>query len=53
VTVLGIDTQDVHGNDATPVATPQISMKRGIHLFGDHGVEAVRQEMLQLQFQPS
>jgi hypothetical protein len=31
-----------------PMATPQMSMKKGLKVFGKDGVEAVKKEMLQL-----
>jgi hypothetical protein len=31
-----------------PLATPQMSMKKGLKVFGEDGVEAVKKEMLQL-----
>jgi hypothetical protein len=31
-----------------PLATPQMSMKKGLKIFGEHGVQAVKKEMLQL-----
>jgi hypothetical protein len=36
------------GTEEAPVATPQMSMKRGLKEFGDDGVAAVKSEMLQL-----
>ena len=30
------------------IATPQVNMKKGLRLFGDEGVAAVKKEMLQL-----
>jgi hypothetical protein len=32
-----------------PLATPQMSMKKGLKVFGKDGVEAVKKEMLQLR----
>ena len=34
--------------DAAPLATPQMSMKRGIKMFGEQGVKAVADELQQL-----
>jgi hypothetical protein len=31
-----------------PLAIPQMSMKKGLKVFREHGVEAVKKEMLQL-----
>jgi hypothetical protein len=36
------------GEDNEPLATPQMSMKKGIKVFGQDGVAAVKKEMLQL-----
>jgi CO dehydrogenase/acetyl-CoA synthase beta subunit len=35
-------------DEVAPLATPQMSMKRGIKVFGEDGVAAVKKEMLQL-----
>jgi hypothetical protein len=33
-----------------PLSTPQMSMNRGLKVFGEAGVEAVKKEMLQLHY---
>jgi hypothetical protein len=38
----------VNADEDGPLATPQMSMKRGLKVFGEDGVEAVKKEMLQL-----
>jgi hypothetical protein len=40
-----VQTED----EAGPLATPQMSMKKGIKVFGQDGIAAVKKEMLQLQ----
>ena len=42
-----IEDEDEYDNEP-PLATPQMSMKRGIKMFGDDGVAAVKKEMQQL-----
>jgi hypothetical protein len=39
---------DANPDSDEPLATPQLSMKKGLKIFGEHGVEAVKKEMLQL-----
>ena len=46
-TFTDVDVADNLETDE-PLATPQMSMKKGLKIFGKHGVEAVKKEMLQL-----
>ena len=39
--------EELH-NDESPLATVQMSMKKGIQMFGKDGVAAVKKEMQQL-----
>jgi len=41
-------TTTVEPEDDTPVSTPQMSMKRGLKLFGEEGYKAVSEELQQL-----
>ena len=45
-----IDDEDVHDNES-PLATPQMSMKKGIQVFGEDRVAAIKKEMQQLHDQ--
>jgi hypothetical protein len=38
----------VNTNDDAPLATPQMSLKKGLKVFSEQGVAAVKKEMLQL-----
>jgi hypothetical protein len=38
----------VNTDDDGPLATPQMSLKKGLKVFGEQGVAAVKKEMLQL-----
>ena len=42
-----VDNEDEYNNES-PLATPQMSMKRGIQMFGEDDVAAVKKEMQQL-----
>jgi hypothetical protein len=39
---------DANPDADEPLVTRQMSMKKGLKIFGEHGVEAVKKEMLQL-----
>jgi hypothetical protein len=39
---------DANPDSDEPLATPQMRMKKELKIFGEHGVEAVKKEMLQL-----
>jgi hypothetical protein len=42
------ETEVSEDEDDAPLATPQMSMQRGLKVFGEDGVAAVKKEMLQL-----
>jgi hypothetical protein len=39
---------DANPDADEPLATLQMSMKKGLEIFGEHGIKAVKKEMLQL-----
>jgi hypothetical protein len=43
-----METVEDEDEDDSPLATPQMSMKKGIKLFGKDGVATVKKEMKQL-----
>jgi hypothetical protein len=43
-----VEAETVEDDEEEPLATPQMNMKRGIKVFGQDGVAAVKKEMLQL-----
>ena len=45
---VGEQHADAEAEQDKPRATPQMSMKRGLKLFGDDGVKAVTEELKQL-----
>ena len=45
---LFIQTVNDEDDDEVPLATPQMSMKKGIKVFGNDGVNAVKKELKQL-----
>jgi hypothetical protein len=46
-----VEVETVKDEEEEPLATPQMSMKRGIKVFGQDGVVVVKKEMLQLHDQ--
>jgi hypothetical protein len=40
--------EELTKNAEEPLATPQMSMKKGLKIFGEDGVQAIKKEMLQL-----
>jgi hypothetical protein len=44
----GVEVETVEEEEEEPLATPQMSMKKGIRVFGQDGIAAVKKEMLQL-----
>ena len=48
---LGNDGTVLSNNGSSNVLkTPQMSMKKGLQVFGDHGLKAVKSEMQQLHY---
>jgi hypothetical protein len=43
-----VDAETVKDKEEEPLVTPQMNMKRGIKVFGQDGIMAVKREMLQL-----